>query len=65
MKNYVLFLTMLASSFLFSQNKENVLTVLDTYIEKLQEFKKHIGEYDEEGVKNLIYNANKIKRIIR
>ena len=50
---------------IFSQNKENVLTVLDTYIEKLQEFKKHIGEYDEEGVKNLIYNANKIKRIIR
>lgn len=50
---------------IFSQNKDNVLTVLDTYIEKLQEFKKCISEYDEKGVKNLIENANKIKRIIR
>lgn len=50
---------------IFSQNRENVLTVLDTYIEKLQEFKTHISEFDEEGVKNLIHKANKIKRIIR
>lgn len=50
---------------IFSQNKENVLTVLDTYIEKLEEFKKHIAEFDEEGVKSLIRKANKIKRIIR
>ena len=50
---------------IFSQNKDNVLTVLDTYIEKLQEFKKHIADYDEEGVKKLICKANKIKRIIR
>lgn len=50
---------------IFSQNKENVLTVLDTYIEKLQDFKKCISEYDEEGVKDLIHRANKIKRIIR
>lgn len=50
---------------IFSQNKENVLTVLDTYIEKLQEFKEHIADYDEEGVKALIHKANKIKRIIR
>ena len=50
---------------IFSQNKENVLTVLDTYIEKLQEFKKHISDYDEQGVRELIYKANKIKRIIR
>lgn len=50
---------------IFSQNRENVLTVLDTYIEKLQEFKTHISEFDEEGVKDLIHKANKIKRIIR
>ena len=50
---------------IFSQNKGNVLTVLDTYIEKLQEFKKRIADYDEEGVKDLIHKANKIKRIIR
>lgn len=50
---------------IFSQNKENVLTVLDTYIEKLQDFKTHIAAFDEEGVKDLIHKANKIKRIIR
>lgn len=50
---------------IFAQNRENVLTVLDTYIEKMQEFKKCIAEYDENGVKELIHNANKIKRIIR
>ncbi len=50
---------------IFSQNKENILTVLETYIEKLEEFKKCIADYDEEGVKNLIVKANKIKRIIR
>lgn len=50
---------------IFSQNRDNILTVLDTYIEKLEEFKSHIAEFDEEGVKNLIRDANKIKRIIR
>lgn len=50
---------------IFSQNKDNVLTVLDTYIEKLQEFKRYIAAYDEDGVKDLIHKANKIKRIIR
>ena len=50
---------------IFSQNKDNVLTVLDTYIEKLQEFKRNISEYDEEEVKKMIHKANKIKRIIR
>lgn len=50
---------------IFSQNKENVLTVLDTYIGKLKEFKEHIAAYDEEGVRELIGKANKIKRILR
>lgn len=50
---------------IFSQNKENILTVLDTYIEKLQEFKKNISDYNEGGVRELIHKANKIKRIIR
>ena len=50
---------------IFSQNKENVLTVLDTYFEKLNDFNKCISEYDEEGIKDLNYKANKIKRIIR
>lgn len=50
---------------IFFQNKDNVLAVLDTYIEKLQEFKQHIAAYDEEGLRELIRKANKIKRIIR
>ncbi|MCC8174042.1 MAG: prephenate dehydrogenase/arogenate dehydrogenase family protein [Odoribacter sp.] len=50
---------------ILAQNKENVLTVLETYIEKLEDFKKCINEYDEEGIKELILKANKIKRIIR
>ncbi len=50
---------------ILSNNKDNILTVLDTYIEKLQDFKKCIAEFDEDGVKSLINKANKIKRIIR
>lgn len=50
---------------ILSQNRENVLKVLDTYIEKLQEFKQCIAEDKEEGIKDLIAKANKIKRIIR
>lgn len=50
---------------IFFQNKDNVLAVLDTYIEKLQDFKQHIAAYDEEGLRDLILKANKIKRIIR
>lgn len=50
---------------IFFQNKDNVLAVLDTYIEKLQEFKQNIAAYDEEGLRDLILKANKIKRIIR
>lgn len=50
---------------IFSQNRDNILTVLNTYIEKLEELKRHIAEYDEDEVKNLIHKANKIKRIIR
>lgn len=50
---------------IFSQNRKNVLTVLDTYIGKLQEFKASISAFDEESVRALIQKANKIKRIIR
>lgn len=50
---------------IFSQNKENILTVLDTYMEKLQEFRQNVAAYDENGIKELIRKANKIKRIIR
>lgn len=50
---------------IFAQNRDNILTVLDTYIGKLQDFKACIAGFDEEGVRKLIGQANKIKRIIR
>ena len=47
------------------QNSDNVLRVMDTYIEKLNAFREAIAEGDEDAVRGLIQEANKIKRIIR
>lgn len=50
---------------IFLQNKENVLSVLDAYMEKLEQFKKAITENDEAALHRLIDDANRIKRILR
>ena len=50
---------------IFSQNRENLLKVIDTYIEKVNAFRKAIDEFDEPGIRSLIEDANRIKRIIR
>lgn len=50
---------------IFNHNKENVLTVLDTYINKLKAFKKCIEEDEIENVHELISESNKIKRIVK
>lgn len=50
---------------ILSQNHDNVLRVIDTYIEKMKDFRDAIDNYDEEKVRSLIEDANKIKRIIR
>lgn len=50
---------------IFSQNRENLLKVIDTYIEKVNAFRKAIDEFDETGIRSLIEDANRIKRIIR
>ena len=50
---------------IFTQNKDNIVTVLDTYIDKLKDFREKITDFEEEGIKDLIKKANKIKRIIR
>ncbi len=50
---------------ILSQNRDNVLHVMDTYIEKMQAFREAIADGDEDGVRRLIEDANKIKRIIR
>ena len=47
------------------QNRENVLRVIDTYIEKMQEFRTAIDSYDTDSIRDLIGKANKIKKIIR
>lgn len=50
---------------IFTQNQENILTVLDNYIEKLHLFRTAIAESDNESVEGLITEANKIKRILK
>lgn len=50
---------------ILSQNRDNVLHVMDTYIEKMNAFRQAIADGDEEAVRNLIEEANKIRRIIR
>jgi len=50
---------------ILSQNRDNVLHVMDTYIEKMQAFRDAIADGDEDAVRGLIEDANKIRRIIR
>ena len=47
------------------QNSDNVLRVMDTYIDKLNAFREAIADGDEDAVRRLIEEANKIRRIIR
>ena len=47
------------------QNRENVLHVMDTYIEKMNAFREAVADFDEERVRSLINEANRIKKIIR
>ena len=50
---------------ILSQNRDNVLHVMDTYIEKMKAFRQAIADDDEEAVRALIEEANRIRRIIR
>ena len=50
---------------IFMQNKENVLDVLKEHIEQLQRFRETIEQGDGDSLKNLIEEANKIRRIIK
>lgn len=50
---------------ILSQNRDNVLRVMDTYIEKMKEFREAIDNGDEERIRELIEEANKIKKILR
>ena len=50
---------------ILSQNRDNVLQVMDTYIEKMNAFRQAIANGDENEIRTLIEDANRIRRIIR
>ena len=50
---------------ILTQNRDNVLHVIDTYIDKMQAFRTAIVEGDEDAIRGLIEESNKIRRIIR
>lgn len=50
---------------ILKQNKDNVLHVMDTYIEKMNAFRQAIEDGDEDSIRALIEEANHIRRIIR
>ena len=50
---------------ILAMNHDNVLRVMDTYIEKMKEFRSAIDAYDEGRIRELIEEGNKIKRITR
>lgn len=49
---------------IFSQNRDNILQVMDTYMEKIKSFRDAIADYDESRIRSLIEEANRIKKII-
>ncbi len=50
---------------ILTQNRDNVLQVMDTYIQKMQQFRDAVATYDEDKIRELIQEANRIKKIIR
>lgn len=50
---------------ILQQNRDNVLHVMDTYIEKMNAFRQAIADGDEDAIRTLIQEANRIRRIIR
>jgi prephenate dehydrogenase len=49
---------------IFVENSEHIIEVIDTYIEKMKLFRKLISEKDMNGLKNLMEEANKIRKIL-
>ena len=50
---------------ILTQNRDNVLHVIDTYLDKMKSFRDAIADFDEKKIESLIKEANKIKKIIR
>jgi len=49
---------------IFLQNTDNVLDVMDNYIEKLQQIRNAISNNDENEIVKLIEESNKIKKVL-
>ncbi len=49
---------------IFLENSKCILEVMDTYIEKMNSFRKKISEKDINGLKALMEEANKIRKIL-
>jgi len=49
---------------IFSQNRKNVIEVMETYIKRMTEFKDAIAEGDENRVEELIQEANIIQKTL-
>lgn len=49
---------------IFTENSDYILEAIDTYIEKMNIFKKLISEKDVSGLKSLMEEANKIRKIL-
>jgi prephenate dehydrogenase len=49
---------------IFIENAQPILEVIDTYIDKMNEFRRMIIEKDMDGLKNLMEEANKIRKIL-
>jgi prephenate dehydrogenase len=49
---------------IFMQNGDNVITVLETYINKLLDFKQAIEDDNKQKMSDLIKKANKIKKVL-
>lgn len=50
---------------ILTQNRDNVLQVIDTYLEKMKEFREAIADFDGDRIEELIHEANRIKKILR
>jgi prephenate dehydrogenase len=49
---------------IFENNSENIIAVLDTYIDKLNDFKGTIQNQKTEQIRDMINQANRIKKIL-
>jgi prephenate dehydrogenase len=49
---------------IFTENSEYIIEAIDTFIEKMNSFRKMLAEKDTTGLKSLMEEANKIRKIL-